>query len=99
MAGFGILMIVFGLIIVLSGLYLVICNKKDFASVLLWKSNVNKMSVREVQYAGKVTMTVGLAPIISGIVALLLKEESIIPVILLIFLIVLFLIISIKIFK
>ena len=99
MAGFGILMIVFGIVIMFAGLYLVKKSRGDFSSVLLWKSNVKKMTVSEIKYAGKVTMSVALAPIISGIVALFIKNDSIIPIIVLVITMILFLIISLKIFK
>jgi hypothetical protein len=94
----GVLFITFGLLVFLAGLYLVTVNKGDFAQVLLWKSNVKKMSKQEIKYAGKVTMFTSLSIIISGILALFL-EESFIPVIVLIVTFVLFLIIGIKIFK
>ena len=99
MMEFGILMIVFGFFIALAGLYLVKKSKSDFTNVLLWKSNVKKMTVKEIKYAGKVTMFVALAPVITGIVALFMQEDSIIPIIVLVVMMVLFLIIAIKIFK
>ena len=93
----GILFVVFGIIVFIAGLYLTIGNKGDFSQVLLWKSNVKKMTKNEVAYAGKVTMFVSLSIIISGIVALFL-EESFIPVIVLLVTFIIFLIIGIKIF-
>ena len=98
MIGYAILMIIFGLIVLICGFYLARGNKGDFSNVLLWKSNVRKMSVDEVKYAGKVTMTVAIAPIISGIIALFF-EDSIIPIIVLFVLIIVLLIIAIKLFK
>ncbi len=98
MVGYAILMIIFGVIIILAGLYLIKNSKGDFSNVLLWKSNVKRMSVDEIKYAGKVTMATGLAPILSGIVAFFF-EESIIPIIILGVLLILFLVIAIKIFK
>ena len=95
---FGILMIIFGILIMLAGLYLVVVKKGDFAQVLLWKSNVKKMTVEQVKYTGKVTMLVALSPIISGLIALLM-EESIIPVIVLIISFVALLLLGMKIFK
>lgn len=94
----GILFIVFGVVVFLAGLYLVCVKKGDFAQVLLWKSNVKKMTNNEIKYAGKVTMFVSLSMIVSGVLALFL-EESFIPVIVLLITFVLFLIIGIKIFK
>ena len=99
MVGYGLLMIIFGFFIIIAGLYLVKKSKSDFSNVLLWKSNVNRMSVKEIKYAGKVSMSVGFAPIISGIVAFFMKEESIIPIFILVVGLALLLIISIKIFK
>lgn len=98
MSEFGILMIIFGGLIMLAGLYLVVVNKGDFAQVLLWKSNVKKMTVEQIKYTGKDTMTVALAPIISGILALFM-EESMIPVLVLIILFVVLLLGAMKIFK
>ena len=94
----GILFIVFGILVFLSGLYLFFTKKRDFAQVLLWKSNVKKMSKEDLKYVGKVTMLVSLSMIISGVLALFL-EESFIPVIVLLVSFIIFIIIGIKIFK
>ena len=98
MEGLGILLIIFGILVLLSGVYLTVGKKGDFTQVLLWKSNVKKMTESEVVYAGKVTMLVSLSLIISGLLSLYL-EESFIPLIVLITSFVLLLIIGIKIFK
>ena len=99
MVGYGLLMIIFGACIMLAGLYLIKCNKGDFSQVLLWKSNVKKMTVDEVKYAGKISIAVGLGPILSGIVSFFFSEDSIVPIIVLIVSIILFLILAIKTFK
>ena len=95
MAGYGILMIIFGIGIFTCGMYLAKGHKSE---LLLWRSNVKNMTIEEVKYSGKVTMATAIAPIISGIVAFF-YEDSIVPVIILITSIILFLVIAIKIFK
>lgn len=95
MVGYGILMIVFSIGIFLCGMYLAKGHKSE---LLLWRSNVKHMTIDEVKYAGKVTMAVAIAPVISGIISFF-YEDSIVPVIVLIVSIILFLIIAIKIFK
>ena len=98
MKEFSIIMFIFGILIILVGLYLKTGKKGDFTSMLLWKSNVKKMTKEQISYAGKVTMFTGLSPIVTGLVGLFI-DESIIPVIVLISSFVLFLIIAIKLFK
>ncbi len=98
MKEFGILMIIFGFMIILAGLYLIYHSKGDFTKVLLWKSNVNKMTKEDIKYAGKVTLFVSLSPIITGIISLFINE-SILPILILIISFIFFLILALKIFK
>ena len=99
MREFGIIMLIFGGLILLVGVYLTFSRKGDFTQVLLWKSNVKKMSQEQVSYAGKVTMFVSLAPIIFGICAMLIESESFLPIIVLLVSFIFLLLISIKIFR
>lgn len=99
MTGFAILIIIFGIGVLLTGLYLLKGSKGQFTQLLLWKSNVQKMKKEDIIYAGKVTIVVALAIVISGIVAFFFNEDSIIPLIILMVLAVSSLIVSIKVFK
>ena len=98
MKEFGIILIILGVLVMIAGIYLIRGKKGDFTQVLLWKNNVKNMTINEVTYVGKVTVLVSVAIIVSGIIAIFLKE-SFIPFIILIVTFVFFLIIGVKIFK
>lgn len=96
MINFGILMIIFGTMVMLAGIYLALGHKSE---LLLWKSNVKKLTKEEVSYAGKVTIATSLSLVITGIISLFFQDESFIPIIILLITFIVFLITAIKIFK
>ena len=96
MAGFGILMIILGIGIILAGLY---TYTGHYSELLFWRSHMKNVSKEYLNYVGKVTMCVGLSPIISGILGLNMEEDSIIPVIALLGLFILLLFGAINVFK
>ena len=93
MSGYSILMFIFGILIIIFGIY-VYTGHDD----LLGRGYYKKESKQYLKYLGKTIMLIGLSPIISAIISLIVGD-SIIPIIVLIVLIVLGFIISIKMFK
>lgn len=96
MVGFGILMIIFGIGIILAGLYTFTGHYSD---MLLWRAHMKDRSKEYLSYLGKVVMCVGLTPLITGIIALNLDEDSIIPMILLPVSFIVVLLVTINVFK
>lgn len=71
MYGFSILMFIFFLGVFISGLYLYTGHKSE---LLLWKSNVKKMSIDEVKNVGKWTMISSIFILLLSIIGLLFGE-------------------------
>ena len=94
MNGYFILMIIFGILIILSGIYVYTGHDG-----ILWRGYYRKASREYLRYIGKTIMLVGTSPIISGIVSIIVEENSLIPVIILIGLVIIDFAISIKFFS
>ena len=90
---FSILMIIFGILIILVG-YLVYKGHDEYLSRGYYK----KESKLYLRFVGKTTMVVGLSPILSGIVAILVDSILISSLVLVISMIIFF-IIAVKIFN
>lgn len=76
MEGYGIFMIVFSILIILAGFYIYLGHNSE---LLLWKGYNPNASKSNLKMVGRATMSFGLIPLTSGIVALLCEEESIVP--------------------
>ena len=96
MYGYSILMLIFGICIILAGLYIRAGNNSE---ILLWRTHLKNPSKKELAYIGKITMIIGLAPIISSVSGVLVAEESILPIIILILSMIILLILSVKYIK
>ena len=96
MIGFGTLMIIFGIGIILAGLYLFTGHYSD---LLLWRAHMKYKSKTYLRYLGKVVICVGLSPLICGIWATMLEEDSAGPIIAFPISLVIILIIAINTFK
>ena len=79
MKNFAILMLIFGVLIILFGLYIYTGH-----DALLARGYYKKKSKKYLRYLGKSVIVTSLAPIISGISAFIVKDDSLIPVIILI---------------
>ena len=94
MSPYGIIMCIFGVMIILFGFSYYRGNKE-----LLPVRYHGPRTKSYLKYLGKVTMVVGISPIISGLISCIPSlEDTIIPVIILILGIIITLIISIRIF-
>ena len=77
MSGFGILMLLLAAGIFACGMYLYTGHNSD---LLLWKAPMKNPSKADLEYVGGITMFISLCPVLTGITALLSKEESAVPV-------------------
>ena len=81
MEGYGFLFIIFGILIFLAGLYTATGHKSD---LLLWRVHKTTITKEFLKYIGTITEWISIPFILSGLSGFLFKEESIIPLIVLI---------------
>ena len=94
MKGYAVLFFIFGILIILMGIY-IYTGHDD----LLIRGYYKKRSKAYLKYLGKVVIIVGFCPIISAISALIIKEDSFIPFLILIVSVILSFVFSVKYLK
>lgn len=81
MRNFGIIFIIFAIVTFISGLLL---YHGHFSKEIFWRSTWKNITKQELKNVGLVTIFTSISILLTGISALFLKEESIIPVLVLV---------------